>query len=279
MTWRSARPSASLREVGCDAVKMEGAGVIADRTRAVRPRRHPRDGPCWAAAAARRAGEAFSRPGRPWNRRSTSRGPPRARSPPVASLSCSRRSLRLSRPAIVSVAADPRDRYRCRGRHRRAGARLPRPLRLGAAHPPRFAREYAHLFSAMIEARARTPPRCVRGNSPWKRTPITSTPGSWPAFSRAPRRSVMSGPDSSGPARSTRLSSKQRAALSCGSPSPVAHRPRRTSWSDPGAPCGAGRCVRARELVKIRAQCSGGGETEGCRSGARPRCWPPRSCR
>jgi len=51
--------------------------------------------------------------------------------------------------------------------------------------PPRFAREYAHLFSAMIEARARTPPRCVARQFPLEAHTYHIDAGQLAAFSRA----------------------------------------------------------------------------------------------
>ena len=134
----SSRPSRFIKEAGCDAVKIEMAGLgdgpgRQARERQPRPRdrrgRHPGDGPRRPDAAERDGARRLSRPGTD-RARGRAGGRRRARAP-------GRRLLR------DRLRGDPgrgdrddhgahgrsRDRDRRRPGHRRPGARVPRPAR------------------------------------------------------------------------------------------------------------------------------------------------------
>ena len=82
-----------VKEAGCDAVKLEGGGAMAERARAIVARRHPGDGPRRPDAADRDRARRLPRPGPHGRARAAPCSTTRSRCRrPAASRSSSRRS-------------------------------------------------------------------------------------------------------------------------------------------------------------------------------------------
>ncbi len=177
-----------VKEGGADVVKLEGAGPMVSRARAIVERRDPRDGPRRPDAAvgddARRLQDAGQ------DGRGRASGSSTARRSSRTAGCCS--IVLEAVPAPVAArdhrgAVDPDDRDRRRRGLRRPGARLPRPARaLGGPPPP--LRQAVREPLRRDPRRARPPTRGRCGAAP---SPRSSTRTRCPRRSRPRSRRVV----------------------------------------------------------------------------------------
>ena len=170
-----------LKEGGADVVKLEGAGRMVSRVRAIAESNIGVMGHIGLTPQSATKLGGFRAQGRTRGRGARAlRRRARARRTRAASRSCSRPCRRRSPRAITEALDDPDDRHRRRRRLRRAGARLARPAR-------HVRRPDAALRQALRgdrrrdrrRARARTSPTSAAGrsrrSSTRTRSPTTSS--------------------------------------------------------------------------------------------------------